>query len=173
MGVYYSWFHISSYLPQLFCWCLPSPTLIFHLNCRRLQFLSQGVWLSSNLCDCHCVVLDWQKIEWFECWENCEDSNCGTAGMNIKIYLTKRSNLAIADICLVGGCGILTPRCMHMCVDKYQLGNNTSRILPMSSVLAHHPWFLLFCASCSWSLKYWHWGLTPAAFSWICAMSSF
>lgn len=44
--------------------------LIFHLNCRRLQFLGQGVWLSSVLCDCHGVDLYWQELKRFECWGN-------------------------------------------------------------------------------------------------------
>lgn len=103
MRVYYSWFHISSYLPQLFCRCLSSQALTFHLNCRRIQFLSQGVWLSLDLCDCHWIDLDCQELRRFECWENHEDSNCGTARINTKSYLAKRNNLAIADIHLVGG----------------------------------------------------------------------
>lgn len=68
MRVYYSWFHISSYLPQLFCRCLSSQALTFHLNCRRIQFLSQGVWLSSDLCDCHWIDLDCQELRRFEIW---------------------------------------------------------------------------------------------------------
>lgn len=74
MRVYCRWFRISSYLPRLFCRCLSSPALIFHLNCRTLWILSKGVQLSSDLCDCHWIDLDWQEPKRFECWENHEDS---------------------------------------------------------------------------------------------------
>lgn len=103
MRACYSWFCISSYLPQLFCQCLSSPTLIFHLNCRRLQFLGQGVWLSSDLCDCHWLNLDWQELKRFSAGRYMSTHKLWDYKNEYKNLSDKKKQHGTADICLVRG----------------------------------------------------------------------